>query len=133
MFTGEDLGTVDDLHTFSLSIEAYSGRSLLVPVSSDAARGHKHAVIYGGGGAIGDRRRGARSRAEGAIVHAPDARGGRRARRARRSTRHAASLPRIDISFNSISHGDVQGTRIDEMSVADYVEPWPRQVPHARS
>jgi len=30
MFTGEDLGTVDDLHTFSLSIEAYSGRSLLV-------------------------------------------------------------------------------------------------------
>ena len=30
MFTGEDLGTVDDLHTFSLSIEPYSGRSLLV-------------------------------------------------------------------------------------------------------
>ena len=30
MFTGEELGTVDDLHTFSLSIEPYSGRSLLV-------------------------------------------------------------------------------------------------------
>jgi maltose alpha-D-glucosyltransferase/alpha-amylase len=30
MFTGEELGTVDDLHSFSLSIDAYSGRSLLV-------------------------------------------------------------------------------------------------------
>lgn len=30
MFTGEDLGVVDDLHSFSLSIDGYSGRSLLV-------------------------------------------------------------------------------------------------------
>lgn len=30
MFTGEDLGTVDDLHTFSLSLDGYAGRSLLV-------------------------------------------------------------------------------------------------------
>ena len=30
MFTGEDLGHVDDLQSFSLSIDGYSGRSLLV-------------------------------------------------------------------------------------------------------
>lgn len=30
MFTGEELGTVDDLHTFSLTLRGYSGRSLLV-------------------------------------------------------------------------------------------------------
>jgi trehalose synthase len=30
MFTGEELGTVDDLHSFPLSIAPYSGRSLLV-------------------------------------------------------------------------------------------------------
>ncbi|WP_121253907.1 maltose alpha-D-glucosyltransferase [Solirubrobacter pauli] len=30
MFTGEELGTVDDLHTFSLTLCGYSGRSLLV-------------------------------------------------------------------------------------------------------
>ena len=41
---------------------------------------------------------------------------------------HAASLPRIDISFNSISIGDVQGTPMVEMAVADYVEPLARQV-----
>ena len=28
MFTGEDLGTVDDLHSFSLALEAYQGTSL---------------------------------------------------------------------------------------------------------
>ena len=36
MFTGEELGTVDDLHTFSLSLEAYSGRSLLVTPAMSA-------------------------------------------------------------------------------------------------
>jgi maltose alpha-D-glucosyltransferase/alpha-amylase len=30
MFTGEDLGHVDDLHSFSLQIEPYSGRALVV-------------------------------------------------------------------------------------------------------
>ena len=30
MFTGEDLGQVDDLHSFSLRIEPYSGRALVV-------------------------------------------------------------------------------------------------------
>ena len=30
MFTGEELGTVDDLHSFSLTLEGYQGRSLLV-------------------------------------------------------------------------------------------------------
>jgi maltose alpha-D-glucosyltransferase/alpha-amylase len=30
MFTGEELGNVDDLHAFSLEIERFSGRSLLV-------------------------------------------------------------------------------------------------------
>ena len=30
MFTGEELGTVDDLHSFSLTLEGYSGRSILV-------------------------------------------------------------------------------------------------------
>jgi NAD(P)-dependent dehydrogenase (short-subunit alcohol dehydrogenase family) len=36
---------------------------------------------------------------------------------------HARSLERIDISFNAIAHGDVQGTRIDEMDVEDYLRP----------
>src|SRR4051812_49157763 len=86
----------------------------------------KHAVIYGGGGAIA----GAVARAferEGAVVHAP-----RHAELDALDERavdaHAASLPRIDISFNLISHGVVQGTRVDEMSVADYVDPVCRQV-----
>lgn len=30
MFTGEELGNVDDLHSFSLELDGYSGRSLLV-------------------------------------------------------------------------------------------------------
>src|SRR6201991_4712470 len=30
MFTGENVGTVDDLHNFSLTLEGYQGRSLLV-------------------------------------------------------------------------------------------------------
>ena len=35
MFTGSELGNVDDLHAFNLEIEGFSGRSLLVtPVNS---------------------------------------------------------------------------------------------------
>ena len=30
MFSGEELGTVDDLHAFSLDLAPYEGRSLLV-------------------------------------------------------------------------------------------------------
>jgi len=35
MFSGEELGCVDDLHSFSLEIDAYSGRSLLVTPAED--------------------------------------------------------------------------------------------------
>jgi 3-oxoacyl-[acyl-carrier protein] reductase len=94
----------------------------------------KHAVIYGGGGSIG----GAVARAfarEGAHVHLA----GRTlssleavgvgdcavvdALDERAVDEHARSLERIDISFNAISHGVVQGTRIDQMDVEDYVGP----------
>ena len=30
MLTGEELGTVDDLHSFSLTLDGYQGRSILV-------------------------------------------------------------------------------------------------------
>ena len=30
MLSGEELGTVDDLHSFSLTLEGYQGRSILV-------------------------------------------------------------------------------------------------------
>jgi hypothetical protein len=30
MLSGEDLGTVDDLHSFSLTLEGFHGRSILV-------------------------------------------------------------------------------------------------------
>ena len=30
MLTGEEFGTVDDLHSFSLTLEGYEGRSMLV-------------------------------------------------------------------------------------------------------
>jgi 3-oxoacyl-[acyl-carrier protein] reductase len=95
----------------------------------------KHAVIYGGGGSIG----GAVARAfarEGAHVHLA----GRNLERLqalgidadcagvdavgeRAVDEYARSLERIDISFNAISHGEVQGTRIDQMAVEDYVNP----------
>jgi NAD(P)-dependent dehydrogenase (short-subunit alcohol dehydrogenase family) len=97
----------------------------------------KTAVIYGGGGAIG----GAVARAfarEGARVHltgrtlasvqpladeigavpaavdaldeaAVDA--------------HADAIGPLDISFNAITHGDVQGTPMHEMDVEDYLRP----------
>jgi 3-oxoacyl-[acyl-carrier protein] reductase len=102
----------------------------------------KHAVIYGGGGAIG----GAVARAfarEGATVHlagrtqasldavADDirSRGGRAetavldALDEEAVDAHAGSMPRVDISFNVISHGDVQGTPLAEMSLADFERP----------
>ncbi len=86
----------------------------------------RHAVIYGGHGALG----GAVARAfeaEGATVYAV----GREEVDALDEAAvdaHAASLPRIDISFNLITHGVVQGTALHEMSVEDYVSPVERQV-----
>jgi 3-oxoacyl-[acyl-carrier protein] reductase len=106
----------------------------------------KTAVIYGGGGAIG----GAVARAfarEGAAVFlagrtleqlervAADIRSaGRRAECGvldaldeRAVDRHLDSVlaasGRVDISFNLISHGDVQGTPMVEMRCEDYVQP----------
>lgn len=86
----------------------------------------KHAVIYGGSGSIG----GAVARAfaaEGAIVHAPSHADVDALDEAAVDA-HAASLERIDISFNAIQIGDVQGTPMVEMDVDDYVEPLARQV-----
>jgi 3-oxoacyl-[acyl-carrier protein] reductase len=106
----------------------------------------KNAVIYGGGGAIG----GAVARAfarEGARVHLagrtlpPLERVAEQVRAAggvaetapvdaldeRAVDEHAdavaASAGGIDICFNLISHGDVQGTRLVEMSLADFERP----------
>ena len=70
----------------------------------------KHAVIYGGHGALGGAVAAAFER-EGATVHAV----GHEevdALDEQAVDAHAASLPRIDISFNLISHGVVQGTAI---------------------
>ena len=44
------------------------------------------------------------------------------------STSTRRSLPRIDISFNPISHGVVQGTPMIDLAVADYAGPVERQV-----
>jgi 3-oxoacyl-[acyl-carrier protein] reductase len=105
----------------------------------------KNAVVYGGGGSIG----GAVARAfgsEGARVFlagrtqapldavAADVRaaGGRAdvalvdALDARSVDEHAeavAAAGGLDISFNLISHGDVQGTPMAEMDVEDYLRP----------
>jgi 3-oxoacyl-[acyl-carrier protein] reductase len=106
----------------------------------------KNAVIYGGGGAIG----GAVARAfahEGATVHlagrtlepleavAEEIRSaGGRVETAQMDALDAASVDEhadavaevagsIDISFNLISHGDVQGTPLAEMSLADFEAP----------
>jgi 3-oxoacyl-[acyl-carrier protein] reductase len=106
----------------------------------------KNAVIYGGGGSIG----GAVARAfarEGATVHlagrtqAPldavaasirDAGGSAEtaivdALDEAAVDSHAAAIVRaagsLDISFNSITHGDVQGTPMAEMELADYLRP----------
>ena len=102
----------------------------------------KNAVIYGGGGSIG----GAVARAfarEGATVHlagrtqetldavAEDirSRGGAAetvvldALDEEAVDAHAGSMPSLDISFNVITHGDVQGTPLAEMSLADFERP----------
>jgi 3-oxoacyl-[acyl-carrier protein] reductase len=102
----------------------------------------KNAVIYGGGGTVG----GAVARAfarEGAKVFlagrtlekleavAADIRaaGGDTevavvdALDERSVDEHAGQIGRIDISFNLISLGDVQGTPLIEMSVADFMAP----------
>src|SRR5436309_10366540 len=100
----------------------------------------KNAVVYGGGGSIGGAvarafaRQGARvflagrtgasldvvageiraagGAAETAIVDALDERA---------VDEHADAVGRIDVSFNLISHGDVQGTPMWEMTLDDYV------------
>jgi 3-oxoacyl-[acyl-carrier protein] reductase len=106
----------------------------------------KNAVIYGGGGSIG----GAVARAfarEGATVHlagrtmAPleavadeiGSAGGKaetaqvdaldEAQVDRHADAVAASAGSLDISFNLISHGDVQGTPLAEMRLADFERP----------
>ena len=95
----------------------------------------KNAVIYGGGGAIG----GAVARAfarEGATVFlagrtvekleavAADVRAaGGEAEVAAVDALDAAAMGRIDISFNLISIGDVQGTPLIEMDVDDFMAP----------
>jgi 3-oxoacyl-[acyl-carrier protein] reductase len=105
----------------------------------------KNAIVYGGGGAIG----GAVARAfarEGARVFLAGRTGAKLERVAeairsaggaaetaavdaldRRSVdAHAdavAAAGGIDVSFNLISHGDVQGTPMAEMEVEDYLRP----------
>jgi NAD(P)-dependent dehydrogenase (short-subunit alcohol dehydrogenase family) len=106
---------------------------------------NKTAVIYGGGGAIGGAvarafaRAGARLFLAGRTVASLDAvaasigseaavdvavidaldRGAVEAH----ADEVAASAGGIDISFNLISHGDVQGTPMVEMDVEDYLRP----------
>ena len=106
----------------------------------------KNAVIYGGGGAIGGAvgrafaREGARvflagrtaaklervageiwaagGRAETAVVDALD-----EAAVEQHADSVIAAAGSIDISFNLISHGDVQGTPVSQMRLEDYVQP----------
>jgi 3-oxoacyl-[acyl-carrier protein] reductase len=97
----------------------------------------KNAVIYGGAGSIGGAAARAFARegahvflagrtpaplealakeigAEWAVVDALDPNA---------VDAHAATIGRIDISFNAITHNDVQGTPMAEMDVEDYVKP----------
>jgi 3-oxoacyl-[acyl-carrier protein] reductase len=106
----------------------------------------KNAVIYGGGGSIGGAvarafaREGARvflagrTRAKLEAVAADIRSAGGLAETAevdaldeRAVDAHAdavaAEAGGIDVSFNAISHGDVQGTPMAEMALADYVRP----------
>jgi NAD(P)-dependent dehydrogenase (short-subunit alcohol dehydrogenase family) len=106
----------------------------------------KAAVIYGGGGSIGgavarafaregatvylagrtaepldrvaDEIRSAGGTAETALLDALD-----EAAVDRHADEVAAATGRLDISFNLISHGDVQGTPVAEMQGDDYVQP----------
>jgi len=86
----------------------------------------KHAVVYGGGGAIATAVAQAFER-EGATVHAPT-HAEVDALDERAVEAHAAALPRVDISFNLISHGVVQGTPMIDLAVEDYAGPVERQV-----
>jgi 3-oxoacyl-[acyl-carrier protein] reductase len=97
----------------------------------------KNAVVYGGGGSIGSAvargfaREGARVflagrtlstlepiaqeiDAECAVVDALDG---------AQVNAHADTIGRIDISFNAITHNDVQGAPMAEMDVEDYLAP----------
>ena len=97
----------------------------------------KNAVIYGGAGSIGGAAARAFARegahvflagrtpaplealaeeigADWAVVDALDAKA---------VDAHAATIGRIDISFNAITHNDVQGTPMAEMDVEDYLKP----------
>ncbi|HWF55583.1 MAG TPA: SDR family oxidoreductase [Solirubrobacteraceae bacterium] len=100
---------------------------------------HKHAVIYGGGGAIGAGVAASFAR-EGAHVHLV----GRTREPLERVAAelgdgvdvavldatdeaaveaHLASLPRVDVSFNLTSRGDVQGRPLHELSVEEVMRP----------
>ncbi len=81
----------------------------------------KHAVIYGGGGAIGSAVAAAFER-EGAFVYCPPHSEVDALDEAAVDA-HAAGLPQLDISFNLISHDVLQGTPMVEMAVEDYVRP----------
>jgi 3-oxoacyl-[acyl-carrier protein] reductase len=102
----------------------------------------KNAVIYGGGGAIGGAvgtafaREGARVFLAGRRIEPLErvaagirAAGGRAeiaqvdALDERQVDAHADAVGRIDVSFNAISHGDVQGTAMVEMDIEDYLRP----------
>jgi 3-oxoacyl-[acyl-carrier protein] reductase len=97
----------------------------------------KNAVVYGGGGSIGGAVARAFAReganvflagrtaetlqpvaeeigAEWAVVDALDQEA---------VNAHADAIGQIDISFNAISHNDVQGTPMAEMAVDDYLAP----------
>lgn len=98
----------------------------------------KHAVIYGGGGGIGAGVAAAFGR-EGAHVHLA----GRTREPLERVAaklpsatvtvldaldegavaRHLETLPRVDVSFNLVSRGDVQGRPLAELSVDEVMQP----------
>jgi NAD(P)-dependent dehydrogenase (short-subunit alcohol dehydrogenase family) len=102
----------------------------------------KHAVVYGGGGSIGGAvarafaREGARVFLAGRTLRTLEvvaddihAHGGHAecatvdALDADAVNAHAAAIGRIDVSFNAITHNDVQGTPMGEMAVDDYLAP----------
>jgi NAD(P)-dependent dehydrogenase (short-subunit alcohol dehydrogenase family) len=75
----------------------------------------KHAVIYGGGGSIGAGVARTFAR-EGAHVYLVG-------RSAEPLQEHLKSLPRLDVSFNLVSRGDVQGRPLHELSVEEVMAP----------
>lgn len=97
----------------------------------------KHAVIYGGGGAIGAGIAAAFAR-EGAHVHLAGrtreplervaATTGARvtvldALDEQAVEQHLATLPRVDVSFNLVTRGDVQGRPLTELTVDEVMRP----------